>query len=107
MADIPDGLTRQETLEILDAFKQAGADIVKLELHSDADLWIVEATQSRCLSPAVHLGINALSYSASIEDRSTSYVSRAILYTTVAAIPCLVTLLWLFGYLPASSLATR
>lgn len=57
-----------------------------------------EDAPAATLIAALPVGINALSYVASIEDRSTSYVSRAILYTTVAAIPSLGIWLRVFGY---------
>lgn len=51
------------------------------------------------LIAALPIGINALSYAASTDERSIKYVSRAIFLTTLLAIPSLVLWSCLFGYL--------
>lgn len=56
MADIPGGLTPKETLAITADYIQAGADIIKLEILEQADLWPLLEVGNQHHQWAIHIG---------------------------------------------------
>jgi hypothetical protein len=56
MADVPSGLADNEIRQILQAYKTAGADMIKLELLSLDEFWIVREIRGLGLIPAMHIG---------------------------------------------------
>lgn len=56
MADVPEGLSEEQTTVILDRFEENGADIVKFEVENTKDLSIARAISQRDMIPAIHLG---------------------------------------------------
>jgi ketopantoate hydroxymethyltransferase len=56
MADIPSGLSDKQTREVIRRFADEGAEVIKAEAISQADLWPLDVIRETGLIAAVHLG---------------------------------------------------
>jgi len=87
MADIPDGLSESELLKILEDYKKAGADMVKLELESEGELWLIRAITDLNMIPAIHLGYTPQKNDNKTYGTTTSEISvfKAIINAGIEA----------------------
>lgn len=58
MADIPDGLDRAQMEDVVLRFRDAGADMIKLEVVDEGDLWVIPRVHAAGMMSGVHLGYN-------------------------------------------------